>query len=382
MRRLTALLAALVLAPAAHAAPSDRDAGVKLWQAIMAAEQVPTGWTGSTATCTKGTESPASIQATLTAVNDLRDFASLAPVTFDPAENDQALAAALIMAAQNDLSHDPPPTWACWTQEGHDAAGRSNLFLGETGAAAMVGYVDDSGIDSLGHRRWVLDPGATTFGTGSTDRTNALMVFPDPNATPPTPPSAVAWPPATWLPWDFVFGTWSLGFTAPGADISNATVTVTLDSQPRTVSNVRAVDSGYGSADPTLAWDVALAASDRTADHDLAVRIDGVTVNGAPVPITYTVHAFDTAPPQISKIHYQFRGGRHKGGIIQSVYTYTHAIRGEIRWLRNGKPIPGAVFRSYRIKAADRGRKVRIRVVLRGTGSLTAYGPVVKITRR
>lgn len=81
------------------------------------------------------------------------------------------------MAAQGDLSHDPPSTWKCWTQVGHDGAASSNLYLGETGASAIAGYMADTGVPSAGHRRWIIYSAQRVMGSGSTSSSNALYVF-------------------------------------------------------------------------------------------------------------------------------------------------------------------------------------------------------------
>ena len=156
MRRaaLASVFAALALAmPAgARAAPADRDTALAQYRAVLDDERVATGWTGSVNGCVVGEESEASLAATLRTVNTLRSFAGVGPVTFDSVLNRRALAAALMMKAAGDLSHTPDPDWPCYSEEGAEGAGTSNLFLGASGAAAMVGYVEDPGVQSLGHR--------------------------------------------------------------------------------------------------------------------------------------------------------------------------------------------------------------------------------------
>ena len=163
MRRLAALAflaaCALVAPAAAVAAPDNRDDALEQYRAVVQDEQVDAGWTGSVDGCNVGEESQASLTATLDTVNTLRSFAGVGAVTFDPTLNHRALSAALMMKAAGELSHTPGPDWPCYSFEGDAGAGQSNLFLGASGATAMVGYVDDSGIESLGHRRWLLDPG-------------------------------------------------------------------------------------------------------------------------------------------------------------------------------------------------------------------------------
>lgn len=195
------------------------------------------------------------------------------------------------------LSHDPGPTWPCYSPEGDEGAGRSNLYLGVSGAEAIIGYVDDAGVDSLGHRRWVLDPRAGVFGTGSTGTTNALLVIGTP-ASQPAVPELVAWPPPGPVPWQLVFGTWSGAISGSGTvDVSNASVAVALDGQPRSVSGVMPLQDGYGTG-RTLSWSVGgIAESDRQAGHTISVTISNVLVDGNARTFSYTIDAFPVLPP-------------------------------------------------------------------------------------
>lgn len=293
---LAMAVAVLQLAPTAAAAPADRAAALDAYLSLADAKRVPAGWTGSVDGCVRGTESAASIEATLSAVNILRDFAGLAPVAFDADLNGKALAAALMMRAANNLSHEPGPGWPCYTAEGDEGAGRSNLYLGDSGAAAVVGYVDDGGVPSLGHRRWVLDPRAGTFGTGSTGTTNALLVIGTPAAQ-PVVPELVAWPPPGHVPWPLVFGDWSAAITAEGeVDLSGATVSVTVDGQPAATSGVTQLEDGFGTG-RTLKWNVGIAAAQRDTDAHVEVTIANVRVDGAPREVSYSFDAFPVLPP-------------------------------------------------------------------------------------
>ena len=257
------------------------------------------GWTGSVDGCNVGEESQASLTATLDTVNTLRSFAGVGAVTFDPTLNHRALSAALMMKAAGELSHTPGPDWPCYSFEGDAGAGQSNLFLGASGATAMVGYVDDSGIESLGHRRWLLDPAAVQFGSGSTGTTNALAVIGGPS-TPVPPSTLVSWPPAGWVPWPWIFETWSvaLGGELDAASFSTdgAQVEVSLDGERLAVSSVRSLEDGFGTG-RTMGFDVDVPANAKAANHKLEVKIDGVTRSGAAFPIAYTTEAF-TVPDE------------------------------------------------------------------------------------
>ena len=118
--------------------------------------QVPAGRTGRVAGCVPGNTSAAFEAATIQVVNYYRTMAGLPSVTLDSTRTAGSQSAALMMNAQGALDHNPPPTWACFTADGAFAAGKSNLALGNAGASAVVAYMDDTGTDNLGHRRWVI----------------------------------------------------------------------------------------------------------------------------------------------------------------------------------------------------------------------------------
>jgi uncharacterized protein YkwD len=302
----TLLCAALLLVAASPAgAIGDRQSAVAAYQSTVADDAVPRGWTGSTEPCTIGTESQASIDATRHTLNVVRDFAGLGPVQFTAEKNHRALAAALMMEANGELNHDPPNSWKCYSDEGALGARTSNLALGATGASAILAYADDSGVASLGHRRWVLDPGEVEMGTGSTNGANALVVFnspsdPGPGAAVPAD-SVVAWPAPGFFPEPWMFGDWSVAIgndvSQANTDVTNAQVSVTIDGKDATVSGVRDLsqDPSTGSigTGKTLSWQVSPLVATMTGDHEIKVKITGVTMNGNPMPISYSLTAFD-----------------------------------------------------------------------------------------
>ena len=168
MRRIPVICLLLLFSPAAaaQAAPVDGAAAVAAYQSVLQDATVPAGWTGSVAGCVVGTESPASLTATLHTINTLRDFAGLGPVTLDHKLNQKALATALMMKAKGELSHTPDKDWPCYSKDGDEGARKSNLFLGRSGAHAMVGFIEDKNIPTLGHRRWLLSPRRRELGDG------------------------------------------------------------------------------------------------------------------------------------------------------------------------------------------------------------------------
>lgn len=94
-----------------------------------------------------------------------------AAVSLDAALSRKAQEAALLMMANEQLSHYPPADWKCYSSGGAEAAGRSNLSLGNKGAAAVASQMRDAGKGNggAGHRRWLLYPHTRTMGAGDVD---------------------------------------------------------------------------------------------------------------------------------------------------------------------------------------------------------------------
>jgi uncharacterized protein YkwD len=253
---------------------------------------VPIGWTGSVDPCVAGAPSAAAQQATLDAVNFFRDMAGVAPATFDAGLSSEAQAAALIMQAQNDLSHDPPPDWKCWTQPGHDGAAHSNIALGAAGAGAIALYMDDpgGGNAAAGHRRWVLAPNKTVLGSGSTGSAHALYVLGASTTGGPEPEWA-GWPIAGYHPLQIEpDGRWSLSSADGTTDFSAATVTVQRGATSLPVTLYPVAD-GYGSN--TLVWQVDPGYTTGRRDQRYDVTVSNIMRNGTPLSHAYSVTLFD-----------------------------------------------------------------------------------------
>ncbi|MBM4354190.1 MAG: CAP domain-containing protein [Deltaproteobacteria bacterium] len=111
--------------------------------------------------------------AAMARVNEIRAMVGIPPVVYDATHDNQVQQAALVMAANASLSHTPPKNWWCWTQAAYDGASTSNLHLGmntDGSLASPAAVVDalaiDMNVESLGHRRWILDPFLTRTSYG------------------------------------------------------------------------------------------------------------------------------------------------------------------------------------------------------------------------
>ncbi|MGB8169273.1 MAG: CAP domain-containing protein, partial [Chthoniobacteraceae bacterium] len=288
--------------------PASREASRIFFRTVYAAsENVPSGWNGNVATGNAGTTSATFKEAVQRRVNYFRAMAGVsAGITFDTTYNTKDQKAALMMSANNSLSHAPPTTWTYYTGDGADAAGHSNIFLGSFGPAAVTGYIEDFGSPnaSAGHRRWILYPQTRKMGSGDIPPTdayesaNALWVAtPDYGTTrPAVRDEFVAWPPPGFVPYSLVFPRWS--FTYPGADFSNATVTMQRGGANVAVA-IENRGPGAGEASLVWTWDHLNSNAEMppgpppAADTAVQVAVNGVVINGQSRNFSYTVTLFD-----------------------------------------------------------------------------------------
>lgn len=227
---------------------------------------------GSLLGCLPGLSSLSTNSGTLSSLNYVRSLAGLAPVTFSSSMNAAAQKAALIMAANRSLSHNPPSGWKCWSSTGASAASKSNLVIAfpSLKAGQIIDlYMDDPGSNNTaaGHRRWLLNPFSTVMGTGSTLTSNALTVIGPTNASRPNP-RWVGWPTAGYFPNKLEpEGRWSLSAGLKSISFKYARVAVYSDGVRIPVRKY-AVHNGY--AQPTLVWQMP-SSFDRTKAYTVVV---------------------------------------------------------------------------------------------------------------
>jgi hypothetical protein len=233
-------------------------------------------WTGDTATCNAGTVSQLSQTRSLLRLNYFRRMVGLTPVTFVAALNSKCQQAALMMTANKALNHSPPTTWRCYTQEGADGAGSSNLSGGSHSSAAMTQYMRDEGGNNtfVGHRRWILYPLLLEMGSGSTGSNNALATFGKRMAAyPASMPAFVAWPAAGYFPYPLVAPRWSFS-VHNNADLSAAQVVMTGPDGKAMPQTLLPYVKGYG--EPTIVWEPAGIDVKNPADAVYSITVTGV----------------------------------------------------------------------------------------------------------
>jgi hypothetical protein len=209
---------------------SNRESTLAAWKAINELPGHKIQWTGSASRCNPGTTNQDFKENILVRVKWFRAMAGVdTNIVLNPESSRLAQEAALVMLANNELSHDPDSSWECFTEDAFEGAQHSNLSLGDYGVESVDGYIEDYGEEniSVGHRRWLLDPQLTEIGTGDTTNTNAIWVVNDSQRetfTTREPEGYVMWPPRGYVPRATIFPRWSVSHNK--ADFSYAQVEI------------------------------------------------------------------------------------------------------------------------------------------------------------
>nr|WP_308494614.1 DUF4214 domain-containing protein [Duganella rivi] len=288
----------------------DRESVRRFFNGIyLGIPEAPMNWTGSYATGAAGTVSQAYQDSTALRINWFRAMAGVpSNVTLDANLSAKDQEAAMMMSVNGKLSHYPDTSWKSYTAAGADAAGHSNLSMA-AGVQGIDSYIFDYGDSNapLGHRRWVLYPQNTYFGSGSVPGgtvngvtyygANALWTVTAEygGVRPKVRDDYVAWPPRGYVPYQVVYPRWSISY--PNADFKQAKVVMTLAGANVPVVQEE-VHDGYG--ENTLAWKLSTHLDDmpRTkpaADQRYSVTVSNVYVQGKPVTYSYDVVVFDPA---------------------------------------------------------------------------------------
>jgi len=241
-------------------------------------------WNGTVAGCMAGDLGAVPRANALRLVNLYRWFAGLPAVVTDPALDAKDQQCALMQRANNSLSHSPPTTWTCYTQDGADAAGNSNISSG-LAVSSVDGYMVDSGnATTIGHRRWILSNSLGPIGIGGTDKASCMWTL---GGKGKAGKAWTAWPAPGIIPLQAFSDSWGGNLDSTGWSIQSdtinlaaAVVAVTVDGVAQPVAVVQ-LDANYGGKyalrfTPT-GWKTA------------AGKTYAVSVTGISTPISYQV---------------------------------------------------------------------------------------------
>jgi len=285
-----------------NTAANERTAAVKDYNEMYLTTNVTLSelaWTGNTANCDEGSISQAALDKCIKRLNYFRKICGLSyNLTLNTSWLPLNQKAALMMSANNALSHNPPTTWKCYSTEGASTAGKSNIALGLHSSNAVTAWIQDYGTGNqmAGHRRWILFSRAVQFGIGSTSNAATMYCIDDAHIGDPLPagsPEYVAYPPK-YIPQGLLYPRWSFSVLNSksyysGVDFTSSTVKVTApDGTSLPVSIISYKDNGYG--DQTIVWEPTGYISNSSGDLKYHVTIDKVVVNGVTKKYEYDVN--------------------------------------------------------------------------------------------
>ncbi|MGE0326131.1 MAG: hypothetical protein AB7S68_27635 [Polyangiaceae bacterium] len=211
-------------------------------------------WTSGGSQCDPGTTSRVGLNDTVRRLNAFRWLIGLGP-SADSASADETGRWCAVLASWNPPGtvpdpHNPPSSATCYTAAGATGTGSSNLAWGPRHPAnAIDQFVQDNGVGSLGHRRWIFNPPLGPVGIGyyagggQYGDAQCLGVFASTGGGPS--PDWVSWPPPGFAPVSVFAWTWSFHHKN---SLSSATVSVTRNSDGMNMPvSVTALTGGYGS---------------------------------------------------------------------------------------------------------------------------------------
>ena len=142
--------------------------------------------------CSSGIPSDSEKQKVLKRLNYIRSLHGLPQVVYNTEGDEITAECSLIIAANNigggslQLSHEPPQSWECWSQQAYDGCHSSNIHVGWAqnkdlslvdSSEIVDSFMVDKNVDSVGHRRWFLDPWLGHISFGRADYTDGHGIF-------------------------------------------------------------------------------------------------------------------------------------------------------------------------------------------------------------
>jgi hypothetical protein len=249
-------------------------------------------WSGNVAACDAGDISADGRANALRLYNLYRWLGNMPAVVTEASRDKMAQACALMQYANGSLSHEPPTTWKCYTEEGAKGSSSSNISGGPGVSSADAYMIDNGNATTIGHRRWILSNSLGPIGLGSTAKGSSCMQ--NLTGTGKAGKAWIAWPPQGIVPIQ-AFGSAggrgggtidSTGWTlqSDSINLAGAQVAVTANGTAAPVT-VTALSGGYGSR-----YAFRFNPSGWTSK---AGTTYAVSVTGIPTPISYEVQVVD-----------------------------------------------------------------------------------------
>jgi hypothetical protein len=212
----------------------DKNRVIDLYKRLYLSSEIKTMiWNGNVSNCDCGTLSSDIYTKAENRINFFRVVTGLKPVKLNPKFNSMAQAAALLIKANNQLTHNPSNNMKCFSESAFNGCSKSCLgftdFENFASTAFITAFIWDFGESNyyVGHRRWMLYSKLAEFGYGATDNSEALLTVDGVSYDSIPTPEYIAYPWEGYVPVNLIFPKWS--FSIPEnktVDFSQTTITM------------------------------------------------------------------------------------------------------------------------------------------------------------
>ncbi len=190
-------------------------------------------WNGNVSRCACG-QLPKDIYVKAeNRVNFFRAVSGLRPVKINAKFNIDAQNAALLIKANNELTHNPTANMKCYNKSSANGCNKSCLgmihfkYFGDE--SFITHFINDYGDNNyfVGHRKWILYTKLKEFGYGATNTTDAVLTADGYIRDTVSAPEYMAYPWAGYVPVNLIFPKWSFSIPQDNAvDYQLATVSM------------------------------------------------------------------------------------------------------------------------------------------------------------
>ena len=279
--------------------PLSKERIIQLYDSLYASSEINgIDWNGNIKKCIPG-DLPGSLYLKAqNRINFFRLVNGLSPVQNNPDLNTDAQNAALLIKANNVLTHSPKSSMKCYSESASNGCRKSCIALTNWDyfkkTAFISGFIWDYGESnySVGHRRWLLYSKLAVFGYGATNTSETVLTVDGIDYNLKSAKDFIAYPWSGYVPVNLIFPKWSFSIPEGNTvDFSQVKVNMT-DSKGKTIK-IKLLEERKNFLDPTIVWVAKGLFSENEIqygqnnlesngylDKKIKVEITGVIVNG------------------------------------------------------------------------------------------------------
>lgn len=238
-------------------------------------------WNGQKQKCLCGQISNDIYKKAEDRINFFRVASGLNKVKINPKFNLDAQNAALLVNANNELTHYAKMGMKCFSKSAENGCLKSCLgftdFKNFPGTGFITGFIQDYGDDNyfVGHRKWILYTKLVEFGYGATNRSEAILTVDGVSNNPPSVPDYIAYPWNGYVPVNLIFPKWS--FSIPeGKTVDFSQTTIKMFDGNGNELKIEALKEYKNYLDHTIVW----TAKGLFSDYDIKYGINKLEENG------------------------------------------------------------------------------------------------------